>query len=353
MTLTTNHLNCYILPGRGGDARLGLQQAKKAEERGYRGIFLGERWDTKELGTMMGALTQVTSRINLVAGLTHFGTRHPLVQAGMATTLQTLSGGRYVLGYGRSVPAEFAKLGIPVPNNAGMAEFAQILRRLWAGETVSYDGPLGKFPSMCLGVVCKNPPPLLLGAIGPKTLALAGTHFDGVVLFPMLTTDAVARSAAIVRDAAKRAGRDPSSLTIYATVVLALDTITARERADILEARAVSYYMHRELGPALARLNGWDEGPTRRLIETGISDLEFRQHLANGRELMVAQARTLPPEWLTEGAAVGSVSHCIARLDDYLAAGADQIIIHGATPEHQSLLVAELRRSIVSAQTSK
>ena len=104
MALTTKDLNCYILPGRGADARVGLEQAKKAEERGFRGVFLGERWDTKELGSMMGALTQVTNRINLVAGLTHFGTRHPLVQAGMANTLQTLSGGRYILGYGRSVP---------------------------------------------------------------------------------------------------------------------------------------------------------------------------------------------------------------------------------------------------------
>jgi 5,10-methylenetetrahydromethanopterin reductase len=344
MALTTNDLNCYILPGRGGDARVGLEQAKKAEERGFRGVFLGERWDMKELGSMMGALTQVTNRVNLVAGLTHFGTRHPLVQAGMANTLQTLSGGRYILGYGRSVPSEFAKQGIPVPNIAGMAEFVTILRRLWAGETVSYSGPLGEFPSMCLGIVCNNPPPLLLGAVGPKTLALAGTHFDGVVLHPFLTTEAVSRSVAIVRHAARKAGRDPSSLMVYATVVLALDTITDKERADLLEARAVSYFMHQELGPALARANGWDERPARRLSEAGISDFEFRQHSENARELMATHVKMLPSEWLTTGAAVGSVSHCIARLGEYLAAGANQILLHGATPDHQGLLVAELAR---------
>ena len=110
MALALSDLNCYILPGRGMDVRLGIEQAKQAEEWGYRGVFMGERWDTKELGSVFGALTQVTRRINLVAGLTHFGTRHPLVQAGMANTLQALSGGRYILGYGRSVPSEFAKI---------------------------------------------------------------------------------------------------------------------------------------------------------------------------------------------------------------------------------------------------
>ena len=344
MALSMRDLNCYILPGRGMDVRLGLEQARQAEERGYQGVFMGERWDTKELGAVFGALTQVTRRINLVAGLTHFGTRHPLIQAGMANTLQSLSGGRYILGYGRSVPSEFAKQGIPVPDIAGMAEFTTLLRRLWAGETVSYSGPLGEFPSMCLGVVCKNPPPLLLGAVGPKTLALAGTHFDGVVLHPFLTLEAVSRSVAIVRHAARKAGRDPSSVTVYATVVLALDTITAQERADILEARAVSYFMHRELGLALARANGWDERPIHQLSDAGISDLEFRQHSPNGRELMAAHVKTLPTQWLNDGAAVGSVSHCIGRLGQYLEAGANQILIHGATPEHQGLLVSELAR---------
>src|SRR3546814_19964576 len=84
---------------------------------------------------MMGALTQATSRVKLVAGLTHFGTRHPLVQAGMGATLQMLSGNRFGLGFGRAVPPLFRKLGIAVLNNAGRAEHVGILRSLWDGDT--------------------------------------------------------------------------------------------------------------------------------------------------------------------------------------------------------------------------
>jgi alkanesulfonate monooxygenase SsuD/methylene tetrahydromethanopterin reductase-like flavin-dependent oxidoreductase (luciferase family) len=58
-------------------------------------VFLAERWDNKEVASGLGALSQVTERVKLVAGLTHFGTRHPLVLAGMAASLQNLSKGRF------------------------------------------------------------------------------------------------------------------------------------------------------------------------------------------------------------------------------------------------------------------
>ena len=60
---------------------------------------------------------------------------------------------------------------------------------------------------MQFGRELTNPPPIILGAIGPKTLALAGAHFDGVVLHPFLSVEGVRRAVAIVREAAARAGR--------------------------------------------------------------------------------------------------------------------------------------------------
>lgn len=143
------------------------------ERLGLNGIFLSERWDTKELGAVMGALTQATERVQLVAGMTHFGTRHP-PGAG---------------GHGRATP-----------------------------------------------------PPIVLGPIGPKTLALGGTHFDGVVLHPFLTTAGVARSIRLVCTAAAHAGRDAAAVTLYATIVMVPDSLSVAQRADMLEARSVLLY---------------------------------------------------------------------------------------------------------------
>ncbi len=234
MAVMADVLHSYILPGRAADPRVGITQAHEGERLGLAGVFLSERWETKELGAVMGALSQATKRLKLVAGLTHFGTRHPLVQAGMGATMQMLSGGRFVLGFGRAVPPLFRKLGITVLNNAGMADHVAILRRLWGGDTVSYSGPAGDYPQMQLAQPCDNPPPVILGAVGPKTLALAGAHFDGLVLHPFLTAEGVARSVAIVREAARAAGRDPAAIVVYATVVTAPDTLSAAERATIL-----------------------------------------------------------------------------------------------------------------------
>jgi probable F420-dependent oxidoreductase len=344
MTTMADTLFSYILPGKAAHPAPGLDQAREAERIGLNGIFLSERWETKELGAMMGALTQATSRITLVAGLTHFGTRHPLVQAGMAQTLQMLSGNRFVLGFGRGVVSHFRQMGIHVPNMQGMADHADILRRLWAGETVHYSGPAGEFPEMALPMGTDNPPPILIGTIGPKTLALAGQHFDGVVLHPFLTVDGVARSIRIVREAAAAAGRDPMAVKIYATIVTAPDTLTDKQRADILEARAVSYFMHRELGMPIVSTNGWDEAPLDAMAETGLARLEYGSgDMQETRRLMAEAVSLLPPEWLTTGAATGSVAQCVARLKEYLDVGVDYILLHGTTPDQQGPLVEAMR----------
>ncbi len=342
-------LHSYILPGRAADARVGIAQAQAGERLGLNGIFLSERWDTKELGAVMGALSQATQRVHLTAGMTHFGTRHPLVQAGMAATLQTLSGGRFVLGFGRAMPALLRKLGIPVLTNAGMADYVDILRRLWAAETVSYRGPAGDYPQMQLAQACAQPPPIVLGAIGPKTLALGGAHFDGVVLHPFLTTAGVARSVRIVREAATHAGRDPRAVTIYATIVTAPDTLSDEQRADILAARAVSYFMHREIGSQLVAINDWDLEPMLRVAESGLNRLEFgRSEVGESRRLMAQAVSLLPPAWLCSGAALGSVAQCVARLREYLDTGIDQILLHGTTPDQQGDLVAAMRAQPLS-----
>ena len=349
MAVLADVLNSYILPGHAADARAGLTQAQEGERLGLSGIFLSERWETKELGSVMGALTQVTSRVKLVAGLTHFGTRHPLVLAGLSATMQTLSEGRFVLGFGRGVPSQFAKLGIPVFNNQGMADYVSILRQLWAGKTVTYNGPIGNYPAMQLAHSCDNPPPIIMGATGPKTLAMAGTHFDGVVLHPFLTIAGVKRSVDIVRTAAREAGRDPKAVKIYAIVVTAPDTLAPAVRANVLEARAVSYFMHRELGQPIINMNGWDEGPMNRLVEADLAKLDYgTADLNESRRLMAEAAlKMIPVEWLTSGAAVGSVKHCIGRLREYIDAGADEILLHGTTPDQQEEIITAARKEML------
>ncbi|QUT07215.1 TIGR03857 family LLM class F420-dependent oxidoreductase [Sphingobium phenoxybenzoativorans] len=343
MALSRDRIYSYVLPGQVSSPDVVFGQAEAAEALGLGGIFLSERWESKELGATMGALSRSTRSLMLVAGLTHFGTRHPVVQAGMAQTLQMLSGGRYVLGYGRGVPSHFKKLGIPIPNLQGMADYVMILRKLWAGETVRYSGPAGEYPELQLPLGCENPPPIIIGTIGPKTLALAGQHFDGVVLHPFLTTQGVARSIKIVRDAAVAARRDPAAVKIYATVITVPDSFPEDMRIDMLEARAVSYFMHPEVGAPVVAANGWSEAPMHEIAATGLARLEYGTgNPQEKRRAMAEVAGMLPQEWLETGAATGSVAHCIGRLQEYVDAGVDYILLHGTTPDMQADIIAPL-----------
>jgi 5,10-methylenetetrahydromethanopterin reductase len=228
------HLGAYVLPGRASDPRAAIGQAAAAQRLGLRTLWVSERWGTKDLGVLAGAISQVTSTIKIGSGITHFQSRHPAVLASLAMTAQALSDGRMVIGVGRSVDAMWDAVGLARSTNASIVDSAEIFRRLCRGEKVRYSGPAGCFPSLRLNDVPDQPvPPLVFAAIGPKGLGSAGRHFDGVLLHPFLTPDAVRRSVRIVREAEQDSGRRAGSVRVYATVVVACDLPAAEETAMV------------------------------------------------------------------------------------------------------------------------
>jgi len=182
---------------------------------------------------------------------------------------------------------------------------------------------------------------MILAAMGPKTLALAGTHFDGVVLHPFLTLEGVARSAAIVRRAAEEAGRDPASVRIYAEIVVAPDS-TEQQILSAVKMRAITYFSVRDLGGQLVAMNGWDPAPMERLLgDPRYLNIEGQKGTHEELKARIAEAVSiLPVEWIESGAAIGTAAQVAARLGEYRAAGADEIVLHGTTTERLGPLVA-------------
>jgi 5,10-methylenetetrahydromethanopterin reductase len=334
-TVPLARLGAYVLPGAAHDPASGIEQARATERMGLGTTWIGERYDTKDLGALGGAVSQATRRVQIAAGITHPYLRHPMVLASMGQTLQALTGGRFHLGLGRSASWRWAAYGQPAPTLAALADIAGILRRLWDGQTVEYEGPLGWFPQLRLPVVLDAPPPpLLLAAIGPKTLALAGRCYDGVILHPLLTPAAVRRSASIVRAAASEAGRDPDHVRCYATVLCA-PAVSEAERQLAIEARAAGYLSLPGLGDSLARINGWDEADLARYRgQRVLADLGTKpadKHLS--RVELIKLCAGMPPSWLASCTAAGTVRQTASVLAEYLAAGADELILHGVVGE--------------------
>jgi 5,10-methylenetetrahydromethanopterin reductase len=332
-TVEPGVLGCYVLPGGTSTPRKGIEEARTAEAIGLGAVWIAERYDTKDLPSLAGALTQATTQVRIGAAVTHPVLRHPMVLASMGQTMQALSDGRFVLGLGRSAAWRWQAYGAASPTTAVLADTADILRRLWNGETVSYSGPAGQFPRLRLEQrAAVAPPPLLLAAVGPKTLACAGRHFDGVILHPFLTPDGARRSIEIARQSALAAGRDPAELECLATVVVAPDSDPDDEGLIVL-ARAAGYLQVQGLGDALASANGWDPDALARFraqpLLSGLGDRPASKAL--NEETLRVVGRALPERWLSSSSAVGPASWCVTRLREYLDAGADGVILHGST----------------------
>jgi len=339
----------YILPGRVSDPRRGIEEAKEAERIGLGAVWISERYASKEPAVLAGAVSEATSKIRIV-GTMYATMRHPIVTASVANIMQAMSGERFSLMFARAVPAYMNMLGSPAITFPRLADYISIIRRLWAGEVVSYEGILGKFPHLQLTDrhVGKTPA-MIFTAIGPKALAFAGEHCDGVLLHPFVSPEGVRNSAKIVRDAAEQAGRDPASVRIYHNIIVAPDLPKDEEEA-VVGGRAVTYFELPGFGEMIVDINGWDRGVLDRLrAHPQIAALHGKPaDQAFTRQELVEVSRILPQAWLDEGAAVGSAARCADQLMNYLDAGADEILLHGSAPKDMGPLTRELKRALAA-----
>ena len=98
--------------------------------------------------------------------------RPPVLQAKMAATLDSLSGGRLLIGAGSGyVEQEFAALGLDVTKRGEMTrEYVACMKELWTNLVASYHGKYVDFTDMTISVqpTTKPHPPILYGSHGPN-----------------------------------------------------------------------------------------------------------------------------------------------------------------------------------------
>jgi alkanesulfonate monooxygenase SsuD/methylene tetrahydromethanopterin reductase-like flavin-dependent oxidoreductase (luciferase family) len=170
--------------------------------------------------------------------------RHPALLAKMAATLQTLSGGRCILGYGAGWHAEeYEAYGYDYPSTATriamMEEGIQVIRALWTEAPANFQGRYYQLKD----AYCEprpNPlPPIMIGGSGERrTLRLVARHADwwNDLIRPR---EVVQRKLAVLRDHCEAEGRDYAQLrkTLMARVYLDRSHATALERAgDALQS---------------------------------------------------------------------------------------------------------------------
>lgn len=238
-----------------------LAMARAAEEVGFESIWVGDHllyrggWRGEagpwEAWTLLSALAAVTERVRLGPLVACAAFHPPGVLAKMATTVDEISGGRFVLGLGAGWnELEFKAFGLPYDRRVTRFEEAfTTIRRLLAGERVGpHETVLLPPPSRAV--------PMMIGSNGPRMLSIALPHvdawntwYDGYGNSPEGFAELNERISA----AAREAGRDPSEIARSACAFVVLDRdAPGREitpEAPPVGADAIAEHV-RELGAA-------------------------------------------------------------------------------------------------------
>jgi alkanesulfonate monooxygenase SsuD/methylene tetrahydromethanopterin reductase-like flavin-dependent oxidoreductase (luciferase family) len=143
--------------------------------------------------------------------------RHPPLLAKSAATLQTLSGGKLILGIGAGwYEDEYQMYGYPFPSGRvrleQLDEAVQIMRRMWTTSPASFDGRHYTIDSAICNPLPDPPIPLLIGSSGEKVaLRIVARHADWWD-YSGAAPGEFARKAAVLAEHCEAVGRDPSSI---------------------------------------------------------------------------------------------------------------------------------------------
>jgi 5,10-methylenetetrahydromethanopterin reductase len=329
----------YTLPGHIFDPTQAIDEIVVGEQLGLGSVWISERFGGKSGEVISGAAAILSAKMGIASGLLqNLPLRHPIVVAGYAATMAKLTQDRFALGVGRGTDQFADSTGTPRLTFQVLEDYIGILRRLWRGETVDYEGRLGRIRGLRLGVELERSPPIIMAAMGEKTCRWAGGLCDGVLFNSLWTPEAVARSVRAVREGAEQAGRDPSSVRIWTIQVTACE-VPEELMLSYVVRRMNTYLLFPPMFEAICKANGWDAGAATGL-RSALAELDKERRAgtmgdeATTREIDdLRRMRDLyPREWLYEGNAVGSARECAQATRARFDAGADGVLFHGCHP---------------------
>jgi probable F420-dependent oxidoreductase len=234
----------------------------------------------------LSAVASRTSRIILGTKVICASFRHPGVVAKMGATLDIISRGRLILGVGAGwYQREFDAYGIPYSGRVSrMKEAVEIIKKLWTERHVNYEGRFYRISeAVCSPKPLQKPhPPLWIAAERPRMLKIAAEIGDGWITVNPRVND-FSQKWRTIRSQASEIGREENRIE-------------------------AACYMYASLAH--------DSGEAWRIAEESI--------LPERRRAMTPD---LSLKDLSEVCLIGDPDEWIARIEDYVEAGARHIIV--------------------------
>jgi alkanesulfonate monooxygenase SsuD/methylene tetrahydromethanopterin reductase-like flavin-dependent oxidoreductase (luciferase family) len=229
-----------------------LALGDRAEAVGLDAVWIGDSLLAKprhEPLALIAAIAGRTKKIKMGTAVLLPMLRNPVLLAHQAATIDQISEGRLILGFGtaRDTPPirmEFEAAGVPFEKRIGrMLEQMRLCRALWSGEKTDWDGrwtvkggELAPVPFRPGG------PPLWGGGGVDDALKRAGRYFDGWFPSGAGTPEEWGAKWQRIKAQAVAAGRDPSAITGAVYMTVAVDNDDSKANAE-LDHYLEGYYM--------------------------------------------------------------------------------------------------------------
>jgi len=259
-----------------------VADARAAERDGFALYVMAQVFGLDSL-TTLAIVGREVPRIELATGVVPTYPRHPFVLAQQALTVQAATGGRLTLGIGLShqiVVESMWGLSFDKPLRH-MREYLSVLLPLvhegavsYAGETFTTNGTLD--------VAGRTPPTVVVAALGPKMLELAGSVADGTATWMTGVETLGSYTVPTITAAAERAGRPAPRVVASLPVVVTDDAAAAHERAatdfqvyGMLPSYRAMLDREGAAGPADVAIVGDEATVTKalgRLADVGVTD---------------------------------------------------------------------------------
>jgi F420-dependent oxidoreductase-like protein len=283
-----------------------LADARWAEEAGLASVWIPQVPDDFDALTAAALIGASTERIEIGTAVVPVQPRHPIALAQQVLSTQAVCGGRLTLGLGVShhwVIDEM--LGLPYDRPLStMRSYLDVLDQALAGPglvEVDNDDFTIRNP---LDITDVTPTPVMIAALGPKMLRLAGERTDGTILWLADERAIASHIAPALVSAAESAGRPAPRVVAGVPVCLCgddeVEAAVARARRVLSEAEISPNYKAllshgdaRDVGDILAA--GSEASIEKRLqafADAGATDVSVRVvPIGNGREELIASSK--------------------------------------------------------------
>ena len=206
--------------------------ARRGEAMGFNNLWMANifGFDAINVLSMIG---RETSTLELGTAVVPSYPRHPSALAQQALTASAATQGRFVLGLGLShqlVIEDMLGLSYAKPAKH-MREYLEVLAPLLRGEAANFDGE--QYRVHCqMEVVGAKPVPVLLAALGPVMLKLAGTMTDGTTTWMTGQKTLAEHIIPTINHAAAEAGRAAPRVVAGLPIALTADVEAAKNKIN-------------------------------------------------------------------------------------------------------------------------